>query len=212
MSKILSRFLGNGLRASFLERKQKSVQAIAPEDGDSREATPTVSPAEGSNPFGAAAVEAAGSPSDGRSGASTSQSAVAVGASGGETTLLASASGSVPAPVNVPRQTPSPPPSPAPVSPKQPHPDDLSDDRSDVLVDLPAPTLPVDWSKGNKLGSGSFGQVYQGLNNRTGAWQRAVLEQLTPTLRQMGRRRSIVKKLCIRKLGRCCCVQMDVII
>ena len=37
------------------------------------------------------------------------------------------------------------------------------------LVDLPAPVMPRRWVKGANLGSGSFGQVFQGLNCDTGA-------------------------------------------
>ena len=37
------------------------------------------------------------------------------------------------------------------------------------IVDLPAPAMPRRWVKGANLGSGSFGQVFQGLNCDTGA-------------------------------------------
>lgn len=183
MGKALSRFLGGGLRSSLLERRPKSVQVIAPEDGESsREATPKLAPAaSGAKPFSRQDSEQAHArePPDERFRALSSSTLDAErhDASGVDAAPQASTSGALPvASVNVSVRvspSPSPPPSPAPRSPKLSHnQDDLSDDRSDVLVDLPAPTLPVDWSKGNKLGSGSFGQVYQGLNNRTGARSR----------------------------------------
>ena len=62
---------------------------------------------------------------------------------------------------------PSPPPSPHAAEPASAA--DQPEDHENGLVDLPAPCMPRRWVKGANLGSGSFGQVFQGLNCDTGA-------------------------------------------